>query len=41
MIYLHDRRRKNAMMVAKGEEEGVGCARNLWFIDANDCLWNG
>ena len=31
----------NKLMVAKGEEEGVGWTGNLWLIDANSCLWNG
>ena len=31
----------NRLMVAKGEGEGVGRTRNLGFIDANYCLWNG
>ena len=32
---------ENRLVVAKGEEEGVGWTGNLGLIDANDCLWNG
>ena len=32
---------ENILMVAKGEEEGVGRTGNLGLIDANYCLWNG
>ena len=32
---------ENRLMVAKGEEEGVGRTGNLGLIDANYCLWNG
>ena len=31
---------KNRLVVAKGEEEGLGWIENLGFIDANYCLWN-
>ena len=32
---------ENRLVVAKGEEEGVGWTRNLGLIDENYCLWNG
>ena len=32
---------ENRLVVAKGVGEGVGRTRNLGFINANDCLWNG
>ena len=32
---------ENRLVVAKGEEEGVGWTGNLGLIDANYCLWNG
>ena len=32
---------ENRLVVAKGEEEGVGWIGNLGFIDANYCLWHG
>ena len=31
---------ENRLMVAKGEEEGVGWLRSLGLIDTNYCLWN-
>ena len=32
---------ENRLMVAKGEEEGVGWLGSLELIDTNYCLWNG
>ena len=32
---------ENRLMVAKGEEEGMGWIGNLELIDANYCIWNG
>ena len=32
---------ENRLVIAKGEEEGVGWTGNWGFIDANYCLWNG
>ena len=32
---------ENRLVVAKGEEEGVGWTGKLRLIDANYCLWNG
>ena len=32
---------ENRLMVAKGEEEGVGWIGNFELIDADYCLWNG
>jgi len=32
---------ENRLVVAKGEEEGVGWIRSLGLIDADYCLWNG
>ena len=32
---------ENRLMVAKGEEEGVGLIGSLGLIDADYCLWNG
>ena len=31
---------ENRLLVAAGEEEGVGKTRNLGLINANYCLWN-
>ena len=33
--------KENRLVVAKGEEAGVGWTRNLGLIDASYCLWNG
>ena len=32
---------ENRVVVAKGEEEGVGSIGDLRLIDADSCLWNG
>ena len=32
---------ENRLVVAKGEEEGVGWLGILGLIDTNYCLWNG
>ena len=32
---------KNRLVLAKGEEVGVGWVGNLGLIDANYCIWNG
>ena len=32
---------ENRLVVAKGEEEGVGWTGFLGLIDANYCIWNG
>ena len=32
---------ENRLVVAKGEEEGVGWTGKLGLVDANYCLWNG
>ena len=32
---------ENRLVVAKGEEEGVGGIGSLGLIDINNCLWNG
>ena len=32
---------EDRLVVAKGEGEGVGWTRNLGFIEANSCVWNG
>ena len=32
---------ENRLVVAKGEEEGVGWMGSLGLIDADYCLWNG
>ena len=32
---------ENRLVVAKGEEEGVGWTGNWELMDANYCLWNG
>ena len=32
---------ENRLVVAKGEEEGVGWAGSLGLIDANYCIWSG
>ena len=32
---------ENRLVVAKGEEEGVGWIGSLGLINANYCLWNG
>ena len=32
---------ENRLVVAKGEEEGVGWMGCLGIIDADCCLWNG
>ena len=32
---------ENRVVVAKGEEEGVGWIGSLELIHANYCLWNG
>jgi len=32
---------ENRLVVAKGEEEGVGWIGSLGLIDADYCLWNG
>ena len=31
---------KNRLVVAKGEEEGVGWIGSLGFIDGNYCIWS-
>ena len=32
---------ENRLVVAKGEEEGVGWTGSLGLIDANYCIWSG
>ena len=32
---------ENRLVVAKGEEEGVGWTGRLELIDANYCIWSG
>ena len=32
---------ENRLVVAKGEEDGVGWTGSLGLIDANHCLWSG
>ena len=32
---------ENRLVVAKGEEEGVGWTGSLGLIDTNYCIWNG
>ena len=32
---------ENRLVVAKGEEEGVGWIGSLGLIDVDYCLWNG
>ena len=32
---------ESILVVAKGEEEGVGQTGSLRLVDANSCLWNG
>ena len=32
---------ENRLVVAKGEEKGVGWIGSLGLIDADYCLWNG
>ena len=32
---------ENRLVVAKGEEEGVGWTGGLGLTDANYCFWNG
>ena len=32
---------ESRLVVAKGEEEGVGWIGSLGLIDAKHCLWNG
>ena len=32
---------ENRLVVAKGEEEGVGWTGSLGLIDANSCIWGG
>ena len=32
---------ENRLVVAKGEEEGVGWTGRLGSVDANYCIWNG
>ena len=32
---------ENRLVVAKGEEEGVGWTGSLGLIDVNDCIWTG
>ena len=32
---------ENRLVVARGEEEGVGWTGNLGLIDTNYCIWNG
>jgi len=32
---------ENRLVVAKGEEEGVGWTGHLELIDANYCIWSG
>ena len=31
---------ENRLVVAKGEEEGVGWTGSLGLVDANFCIWN-
>ena len=43
-IYLSTEKKPtdlNRLVVAKGENEGVGWTGSLGFIDANSCIWNG
>ena len=30
---------ENRLVIAKGEEEGVGWTRSLGLVDANYCIW--
>ena len=32
---------ENRLVVAKGEQEGVGWMGSMGLIDADYCLWNG
>ena len=32
---------ENGVVVAKGEEEGVGWTRSLELVDTNYCIWRG
>ena len=32
---------ENRLVVAKGEEDGVGWTGTLGLTDADSCLWNG
>ena len=32
---------QNGLVVAKQEEEGVGCTVSLGLVDANYCIWSG
>ena len=31
---------EDRLVVAKGEEEGVGCTESLGLVDANYCIWS-
>ena len=32
---------ENRLVVAKGEEEGVGWTGSLGLVDGNYCIWSG
>ena len=35
------RKKRTKLVIAKGEEEGVGWTGNLGLVDANYCFWSG